>query len=565
MAKWSVVESASGCYSRCCMQWQCLSSLVPKNQQQLEAVLIKNRKITNKEDFFSPNHPSKLGLTSIGITVAAIKKAVKRIELAIKNQERVVIFGDYDADGICATAILWNVLKASGLIAVPFIPKRQIHGYGITKKTIDEIITAGKPDLLITVDNGIVAHQAIKYAAGLGIEVILTDHHQPETLKNGKPNLPKSYATVHTTQLSGSGVSWILARELNSEAAKEQLDLAALATIADQVPLVGANRSVVYHGLGALQKTSKVGLKALAELGGIDLLTLNSGTVGYSLAPRINAMGRLAHGLDALRLLCTKSWQSARKLARALTETNTNRQELTVEQYQLALQQAVLQTKESILVVASDQFHEGVIGLIAGRLMEKYAKPAVVMAINQTTIKGSARSVAGVNIVELLRLVQSDLLEVGGHPMAAGFGLEIAKLETVQTKLFTLAKTTIRQELLIPQIEVECSLLPELITIELVEYLDRFEPFGMANQKPVFAIEDAKIVLLQTLGKEKKHLKLLLKLKNGQQLEALYWKNGNLMKELHSGTQINLATLIEFNDWNGHQKLQLVVRDLKLA
>ncbi|PIR61449.1 MAG: single-stranded-DNA-specific exonuclease RecJ [Candidatus Pacebacteria bacterium CG_4_10_14_0_8_um_filter_43_12] len=544
------------------MHWQYLSSSVPKNQQDLKAILLKNRQVVDEKSFFSPPLPQTLELKAIGIEAAAIKKAVKRIQAAVKRQEKVVIFGDYDADGICATAILWNVLKETGLVAVPFIPKRQVHGYGITQKAIDEIIEAGKPKVLVTVDNGIVAHQAIKYASDQGIAVILTDHHQLETVKNGKAKLPKSFATIHTTQLSGSGVSWILAREINASAAQNYLDLAALATIADQVPLVGANRSVVFHGLKALQKTNKVGLKALADLGEIDLLLLDSDRVGYSLAPRINAMGRLAHGLDALRLLCTKNWETARKLARTLTETNASRQTLTADQYQLALKQAVEQTTESVLIIASAEFHQGVIGLIAGRLMEKYSKPVIVMAINKTTIKGSARSVAGVNIVELLRTVQADLLEVGGHPMAAGFGLTLEKLEVVKTKLFTVAKQTIKKQLLLPEIELECRLDSTLISLELVKTQAQFEPFGMANPKPVFAITGAKIISLKTLGQDQKHLKLWLDIGGSEPITALYWKNGNLKERLSIGLKIKLAAMVEVNHFNGKQQLQLIVRDL---
>lgn len=547
------------------MLWKYLSDQVPASLEELEATVLQNRSISAVEEYFSPKHPAKFSLEEVGVDATEMRKAVKRIQKAGKETEKVLIFGDYDADGISATAILWQALKAIDIISVPFIPRRDTHGYGITKHALDEIMEVAKPTLIITVDNGIVAHEPIKYAQERGIDVILTDHHQPDKNEAGEYVFPPAFARVHTTQLCGSTVSWMLAKELSSEAAEYGLDLAGLATIADQVPLRDANRSFAVHGLQALRKTKRVGLKALAELSGLDFETVSAGSVGFNLAPRINAMGRLAHGLDALRLLCTNNWQSARKLARTLTSTNLDRQDLTLDQLQIAVEQVKTQENESVLFAASDQFHEGVIGLIAGRLVELYHKPALVMSVGSTRAKGSARSVLGVNVVELLREVREDLLEVGGHPMAAGFGASLEKVTVVKDKLFTLARKSIDQTVLLPQLLLDCRLPFAMVTTPTAEALKRFEPFGSGNVEPLFGFENVKLLSMQSIGKERQHLKVLLGDSDNPDLrcEAVFWGKAELGAHLKLGETISVAARLELNQWKGKQKLQLVGKDIQ--
>lgn len=548
------------------MRWHYLSEDIPQDLEQLEVTLLRNRNIEDAQTFFSPKKPMELTTTDVGINPKQLTKAVNRIKQAIKNQEKVIIFGDYDADGISATAILWHSLKATGIVAAPFIPKRDVHGYGVSQKALEEIIAAGKPELIITVDNGIVAHDALRFAKESGIDVILTDHHQPEKDENDQLVVPPALAVVHTTQLCGSTVAWMLARELAPEAAREQLDLAGLATIADQVPLVAANRSFAKYGVEALRKTKRVGLKALAEIASLDLSTLTSTSVGFSLAPRINAMGRLAHGLDALRLLCTGNWNTARKLARVLSSTNTDRQDLTLEHYQLAVSMVESQEDRSILIVASDEFHEGVIGLIAGRLVEQFHKPAVVLSIGETFAKGSARSVPGVNVVELLREVQDDLLEVGGHPMAAGLGISLDKLERVTDRLFTIASDGIKADLLEPKIDIDCVLPATLATTETVDELSKFEPYGSANPEPVFVIEECTVLAVQTIGRESQHLKLIIKLpKSNQKIDVLSWRAGEYAKDFSAGSTVAIAGQLQINEWKGRRKVQLVMLDWEVT
>jgi single-stranded-DNA-specific exonuclease len=542
------------------MQWQLLSSEVPQNIDDVRSILLKNRSIVDEDEFFAPTHPKDFTVAAVGINVEQMKKAVERIKTAHAQEQHVVIFGDYDADGICATAILWRALRAYGLVAEPFIPRRDTHGYGISKKALDEIVAKKKPDLIISVDNGIVAHEALAYAQEIGIDVIVTDHHQPEKVGNDFV-FPPAVAVVHTTKLCGSTVSWMLAREFSVDSALEDLDLAAIATIADQVVLKDFNRSFAMHGLKVLCSSRKTGIKALAELASVDLSQVNCRTVGYTLAPRINAMGRLAHGMDALRLLCTKSWETARKLARLLDTTNTDRQEMTMDQYDIAVQQVKLQMEESVLVVHSDQFHEGVIGLIAGRLVEQFGKPAIVLSVNEATAKGSARSIPSINIVELLRLVREDLLEVGGHPMAAGLGVVKDKIEVIKTKLFTLAKETVTAEMLVPKIQIDMELPNSMLNIQTAESLAAFDPFGSGNPEPLFAVNDMLITGVQTIGKEGKHLKLQLEA-DGQKLEALAWGKGDTAQSYSNGQVVSAAIMLSVNEWKNKKRLQVVARDI---
>ncbi|MBP7774182.1 single-stranded-DNA-specific exonuclease RecJ [Candidatus Woesebacteria bacterium] len=543
------------------MRIRVLHSSHPQTLSELKTILIDNRHITNSKLFFNPPHPTQLQPADVGISVEELKKAVKIIQEAISGNKKIVIFGDYDADGICATATLWRCLHEAGAAVFPFIPDRKRHGYGLTSKGIDELIEQYHPDLIITVDNGIVAHQAIKYATDLGIQVIISDHHQKEHAEDGTEIFTTADAVVHTTALCGTTVAWFLGASVHQEAAAEALDLCALATLADQVPLTHYNRSFAVHGLQALRETERPGLLALLELAQSDQATLTEQDVSYGLAPRINAMGRLSHGLDALRLLCTTHLATAEKLAVRLQETNTERQDLTKDQYEAADIQQKSQSEEHVLVVHSATFHEGIIGLIAGKLAEKYFKPVVVIATNGETGKGSARSITGVNITDLLRSVRSDLLEVGGHPMAGGFSIQVEKIAIFQQRLFELARAEIQPELLVRETVAECLLPTELCTLETYAVVQQFAPFGAANTKPQFLLEDLQIESSTVLGKNQQHLKLILSsTKTGESYTALWWGAGHQLDTWSPGKLVNVVAQLAINEWKGKKTLQLILK-----
>ncbi|MFI5241028.1 MAG: DHH family phosphoesterase, partial [Microgenomates group bacterium] len=287
------------------MKWEVISKNRVKSQKELIDILLKNRGIVNKKDresFFEPKIPEKLTLKELGISESEVKKAIVRIKKAIKTQEKVFVYGDYDADGVCATAIMWETLFSIGLNVLPYIPERFSEGYGLNvesiKKLKEENVDLG---LIITVDHGIVADKKIDTAKELGIDVVITDHHQPGKAK------PKPFALVHTTKISGSGVSYIFANEIKKKIDvvkkldRDSLELAAIGTIADQLPLIGPNRSIAKYGLDALNKTKRVGLITLFENAAVKIGNIGTYEVGFMIAPRINAMGRLGHAIESLR------------------------------------------------------------------------------------------------------------------------------------------------------------------------------------------------------------------------------------------------------------------------
>lgn len=547
------------------MLWRIQNPSTPQTLESVKDVLLENRGIDldGEVAFFSPKHPLDIPLDDVHIDPAQMSRAVQRILKAKQDKEYVVVFGDYDADGVTATTILWETLYEMGVKAMPFIPHREKHGYGISDRSLDDLLKEKKPDLIITVDNGIVAHAAFQRLQQEGIDAIITDHHLPET-KNGVSHFPHAYAIIHSTKLCGATVAWFLARELQPRKAGELLDLCAIGTIADQMILTNANRSFATHGLALLKKTQRVGLQNMFQLAGIDQQSINSYSVNFVIAPRINAMGRLGSALDALRALCTKDQQKSLALMQTLNDTNSQRQELTWSMVEQAIELAKQQSEEHLLVVASPEYHEGVVGLIAGKLMEEYYKPTIAISVGLKIAKASARSVPGVNIVEMIRAVRSDLLDVGGHPMAAGFSLLPEKVEVVTQKLFELAKQQIPSELLTPSQLVECELPIQLVNVQLVNMLKSLEPFGNGNPDPVFGLKNLEIFQLYSLGKERKHLKMVVgNSKLGVSFECIAFGMGNMEGQLNKSGTIDIAGTIGINEWNGKKSIQVVVKDIE--
>jgi single-stranded-DNA-specific exonuclease len=535
--------------------------------------LLSNRKLNSKSSFFKPIHPIDLSLKAVGINSQAIKKGVARILEAKQNKEKVVVFGDYDVDGICATAILWSAIYQLGIDVIPFIPHREKHGYGLSKLAILDLLKIAKPNLIITVDNGIVAHDTANFIKQKKIDLIISDHHQAEE------QLPAAFAIIHTTKLCGATLAWMLARELLKTASKKisqnwQLDLAAVATIADQVPLRGANRSFAKYGISVLQKSRNLGLKALIKSASLDQNKIGSQEISFAIAPRINAIGRLGNSLNALRLVLTTNASRAQQLATKLTSVNSKRQDITQEMLNHSLELAKNFKKNHLIIVHSPTYHEGIIGLIAGRLAEKYHKPAIAMSVGKKTTKASARSILGVNIVELIREIRQDLIDVGGHPMAAGFELDSTKLEVVCHKLLKLSLKKIKKEMLVPKIVIDLILPHELLNIKTFELLQALAPFGQGNQEPVFGLQDIKVHKMQLLGNEGQHLKIIGSLGTQsksslgtplKQMEFLAWKKGSWITKIKPNSNIALAGVLEINQWKGRKKLQVRVLDIKLS
>lgn len=545
------------------MNWNIKNRTFPQSYQELEDILIENRQIEDLDHFFHPTKPYQFFLEELGIDENEVKKTIAQIEKLDKKSDQIVVFGDYDADGICASAILWRVLFDLGYKVKPFIPDRQKHGYGLTVQALQEICdeTEEKPKLIITVDNGIVAHEAVDYLSNKDCAVVITDHHLPEE------KLPKADAIVHSVKTCGAGVSWLLSREILKHFIKnenkveqiinKELDLCGIATIADQMPLTDFNRAFAYWGVKELQKSKRLGLEQLLDSASIKKHDITATTINFALAPRINAMGRLKNGLDALRLLCTYNRAQAKQLAEELSETNLERQDLTFEQIQKANEQIKDQLEENLFIVQSADFHEGVIGLIAGKICEKYHKPTIVIAIDGNKAKASARSIPGVNIIELIRTAKDNLLAAGGHPMAAGFGVETEKIGLIKKQLQEEARS-INQDLFERTIDVECIIPLELVDEKTYNIIQKFQPFGQKNREPIIGINNLKIVETIKMGKKEEHLKISVKDNAENTVQIIFWRQSFLADQLQPGELVKIAGIISVNKWRDRVNMQII-------
>jgi single-stranded-DNA-specific exonuclease len=553
--------------------WEILFKQPVIGSKLLIDVLLNNRGIkTEKEkmEFLNPTDPMDISLKSIGIKEIEVDKAIDRIKKAKKLDEHVIVYGDYDADGITGTATMWETLHNLGIFVLPHIPERFSEGYGLNFESVKKLKEKDpKLSLIVTVDHGITAGEKINKIKKMGIDVIITDHHQM-----GK-NIPKPLALIYTTQIGGSALAWFFAREIvkrsdllteNKAQLQDRLSLAAIGTIADQLPLIGVNRSIVKYGLRELNKTKRPGLLALFKESGLetDITPLkNVGTyeVGYIIAPRINAMGRLKHGLESLRLLCTKDKVKAFDIAKNIGGTNTERQKMVEKMVTIALTEAA-ESKGKIIVIAGEDYHEGVIGLAAGRLVEEFYRPAIVLSVKGGLSKASARSISGFNIIEAIRTVNLHL-EGGGHPMAAGFSIETNKIDKFTKEINKYAEKFLTSEILSKKIKIDCELDFNLLNYELLNKLDQFEPTGLGNPGPTFVAEKVKIIDFKTVGREARHLKLNLK-QNEHVFDSIFFGGGEKYSKLISGSDISIVFQPEENLWNGNRSIQLRIRDVRV-
>lgn len=545
--------------------WRYLQTQEITRIDELTQILLANRH-WDQDTLQAQFSWEKFTPTALGIDKNALQKAIARIERAAQLHERVLIFGDYDVDGNCATAIMWQILQIMGIAATPFIPHRFRHGYGMSIKALEEIIETDKPDLIITVDNGISAQPALAYCRQHGIDVIVADHHQPEQ----GLDLPVA-ACVHTVQLCGAGVSWYLGWQLLTHTqnaleaqnhAYQLLDLVALATIVDQVPLVGLNRCLVKEGITQLRASQRPGIQALCAASSLKQDHLSVHDIGFSLGPRINAIGRLTNTLEALRLLCTKKQNYACKLAQTLSDVNMSRQELTTQMFALAQTQIDEQQLDKIIIVGSQDFHEGIIGLIASKLTDRYQRPAIVFALSDQLAKGSARSVEGFNITDFIRQFRKELVDAGGHAMAAGLSIAPEKYQSVTTAMRQRANELIRDAQLVPTLLIEAPVaMSVLFHAFLPALLDQLAPFGAGN--PELCVSTiGRVKKINHLGHDGQHLRLDLVNDKNQYLNALVWNFPDSgLSEPQIGEIITVAGLLEINEFRGVRRPQLIARD----
>ena len=497
-------------------------------------------------------------------------RAVDRIRLALDRDEKILVYGDYDADGVTATALLYSYLQTLGADVDFYIPSRTKDGYGLSLKTAERILQ-GAFRLVITVDNGIAAVEEAKFLRENGIDLVVTDHHQagpvlPDCAAVVDPHRPDDASPYK--DLAGVGVAMKLAMALEDGETEDVFaafgDLAALGTVADIVPLTGENRTIVARGLQAMRDTDRPGLRALLESLSLDDKDLTSAHVAYQLGPRINAAGRMGSAETALELLLTEDPARAAALVASLHAANADRQ--TTEAQILTEAEAdfagdPVRANARFLVCAGRDWHPGVIGIVAAKLVEKYGRPAAVVSIGADGVcRGSCRSVEGFSLYDALSAVSDCLLQFGGHTLAAGFSVKESDLPA-----FTQAINAYAARLgdVPPVLDIDCRLNPAHLTEEILDSLDLLEPFGAENPRPVFGLFDMTVAAVRPIG-NRKHIRLTLT-KNDATVPAVWFGTTAEDFPYAVGDRIDVAVRAERNEYMGITQLSLQVRDVRPA
>ncbi|MGA2441619.1 MAG: single-stranded-DNA-specific exonuclease RecJ [Tepidisphaeraceae bacterium] len=518
-----------------------------------------------------------------GLTAAA-----QRLARAIRDGEKIVIYGDYDVDGITATSILWHAITLLGGKVESYIPHRIDEGYGLNSEALGQIIDNGAK-LIVTVDCGITALEPAGVARQRGVDLIITDHHH---WHGDPPVFPDCYAIVHprlpgtaaypNPNLCGAGVAFKLAWGIGQAAMGasrvsdsfrgfliEATALAALGTIADVVPLVGENRALAHFGLSGLQQSKLTGIRALIESAALTGKNLDAYDVGFLLAPRLNACGRLGHAALAVEMLTTAGETRAREIAVYLEAQNRARQAIEKQIFDQALAQIESNGWDKdghrALVLAAEGWHAGVIGIVASRIVDRFCRPTVMVALGNGQGQGSARSIPGFHLARALESCSAHLVAYGGHEMAAGLKIEAAQLDDFRGAFCRVADSSITDEMLVPQLRVECVADLSQVTEGLVNELQRLGPFGHGNRRPLLCIENATVAgPPRRVGKTGDHLQLFVK-QNRRTIRCIAFGAGELIDRLGPGTCVRLAVEPSINEFNGRRNVELAVKDFQLA
>jgi single-stranded-DNA-specific exonuclease len=525
--------------------------------------------------------------------IGGVFAAARRIREAAEGNERIFIHGDYDADGVCATAIVYWALKARGADCLYFIPERFGHGYGFHPYGVQKAKEAGA-SLIITVDCGITSFEAAAAAKKEGIDVIITDHHEPARIARdrertateerggagdpalhpaGEIYLPDAYAVVNpkitgqgtsVEHLSGAGVALKLMHAVYGDAFSELmplLDVAAIGTVADVVPMTGENRVIVRGGLPLINDGRRPGIKALMRIAGVDGREMKAGRLAYSVIPRINAAGRLASSGDVVRLLTTDSEDEAWQLALWLDRLNTERQRIEEDIFQEALRKLGSKDTSTAIVLSGEGWHEGVIGIVASRIAEKYSRPVVVFSVRDGVAKGSARSIPGFDICGALSDCRDLLISYGGHKQAAGVKLEAVKLGGLESRLhasFDAAGHTRAETGITIDAEVNLS----DVTFGLVRELNMLEPLGLGNPEPLFGARQLDVLSPRLVGAKHVRMKLC---QRSCRVDTIGFDMGRLIDRLDMYGAIDAVFAPSVNEWNGGRYLQLILRAFRPA
>jgi single-stranded-DNA-specific exonuclease len=549
--------------------------------------MLLNRGISGFEEAQAFLHPSLKTLAEPEL-LPGLTAAAQRLARAIRDGEKIVIYGDYDVDGITATSILWHAIKLLGGKADAYIPHRIDEGYGLNSEALGQIIDNGAK-LIVTVDCGITALEPAAVARQRGVDLIITDHHQ---WHGDPPVLPDCYAIVHprlpgpgpaypNPNLCGAGVALKLAWGIGqaalgasrvSESFREFLieatALAALGTIADVVPLVGENRALAHFGLSGLQQSKLTGIRALIESAALTGKNLDTYDVGFLLAPRLNACGRLGHAALAVEMLTTAGETRAREIAIYLEAQNRARQTMERQIFDQALAQIEsnrwAEDGHRALVLAAEGWHAGVIGIVASRIVDRFCRPTVMIALGNGQGQGSARSIPGFHLARALESCAAHLVAYGGHEMAAGLKIEAAHLDDFRRAFCRVADALVTDEMLVPRLRVECVADLSQVTEGLIHDLQRLGPFGHGNRRPLLCIENATVAgPARRVGKTGDHLQLSVK-QNRRTIRCIAFGAGDLIDRLAPDTAIRLAVEPSINEFNGRRNVELAVKDFQL-
>ncbi|MEK9183397.1 MAG: single-stranded-DNA-specific exonuclease RecJ [Patescibacteria group bacterium] len=601
--------------------WQILPKISQKFRQQFPKIpevvlqLLHNRNLLEQDkidEFLNPDYSQDVHNPGL---FRDMTKAVERIFSAIAKNELIVIHGDYDADGVCAAVILYSTLKELGAKHLDvFLPDRELEGYGVNKDTV-ELLTASGAKLIITCDCGISNYAEVELAQKNGVDVIITDHHTVPT------EIPPAFAIIHPKVpnetypdkgLSGGGVAFKLAQallmslratclparqersnleQLTDEIAsvaplprndkragfeKWLLDLVAISSVADMVPLLGESRTLTKYGLIVLNRTKRLGLRQLIKITGLNKnpeTPLTATNIGFQLAPRINAAGRMQHANTAYQLLIASDPIEAKELARELDANNKERQKITEKMTNEAKEiiQKEKQENAPIIFALKEGWPLGLVGLVASRLCDRYYRPALVMTKKEGQIHGSGRSIDEINIIAKLEKLKTYFEKFGGHPQACGFTLKNANdLEKFKKDLTALVAKDAAKKDLTPTLIIDAEINLEEINWELYDSLGKFEPFGEDNPMPRYLGKNLTVARVDALGADCQHLKLLIKHNNGMTHKMIGFGFGdeervgiNWCEALKIGDKIDAVFEISVNQWNGNRELQLKIIDLK--
>jgi single-stranded-DNA-specific exonuclease len=503
-----------------------------------------------------------------------MEAAVERIREAVRKREKIRIYGDYDADGVCSTALMTHLFRFLEAHFDYYIPHRTLEGYGLNRSALEQAKHDGV-SLIVTVDTGISACEEVAYAAELGIDVVVTDHHEPPD------RLPAALAVVNPKkpgcpypfkQLAGVGVAFKLAHALLDRLPESFLELAALGTVADLMPLVDENRLMVKLGLERMQNSGYPGIRALLRVSGIAGKTVAASHIGFALAPRINACGRLDHAGDAVKLLTTDDEGEADAIAANLDRLNKERQriaeQMTGEALEL-LDKTRPGERRGVIVLAKENWNVGVIGIVAARLLEKFYLPTVLLSVDPDTgiAKGSARSIAGFDIYKALSHCAGLLDHFGGHQAAAGMTLHRDRVPHLSESLNELAEAWLTEEDYIPLYNADAGCELSDVSIDSIRQIESLAPFGIGNPPPKFVLSGLEVRDKRLLGKERQHLKLTLAQTIGETactVEAVGFGRGTLSDFISPTAKIDVLAELSINEWNGTQKPQIVIEDMRI-